>query len=298
MRHSTFFSGLGVILASVLMACGAAAEDLKIIGQPSDGKMGFQPAATPVAHDLQWLDGMMTTIMAGIVIFVTVLLLYVIFRFNSRANPTPAKFTHNTPLEITWTLVPVVILVFIGSFSLPVLFEELEAPKPDITIKVTGNQWYWSYKYMDAGFGYDSFLLPKDKLAAQGYDASQYLLAVDAPMVVPVGKTVVVKVTGADVIHSWTVPAFGVKQDAVPGRLATAWFKPTKEGIYFGQCSELCGKDHAFMPIEVKVVSEAAYEAWLANAKKQYASADPAPADAPARAPASARAPVRLASNE
>ena len=300
MRLSTFFSGLGAVSASLLIAGSAAAQDLKVIGQPIDGKMGFQPAATPVAHELQWLDGMMTTIMTGIVIFVTLLLLYVIFRFNARANPTPAKFTHNSPLEVAWTLIPIVILVFIGSFSLPVLFKELEIPKADITIKVTGNQWFWSYEYTDAGFSFDSFMLAKDELAKNGYDKSEYLLAVDAPVVVPVGKTVVVKITGADVIHSWTVPAFGVKQDAVPGRLAEAWFKADKEGVYFGQCSELCGKDHAFMPIEIRVVSQADYDKWLVEAKKEYASAAPArtTTDFASAAPASAAAPLRLASND
>ncbi|MFC2969779.1 cytochrome c oxidase subunit II [Acidimangrovimonas pyrenivorans] len=303
MRLSTIFSGLGATSASLMIAGGALAQNVKIIGQPVDGKMGFQPAGTPVAQELQRLDGMMTYIMTGIVIFVTLLLLYVIFRFNSRANPTPAKFTHNTPLEITWTLVPILILVVIGSFSLPVLFKELEIPKADLTIKVTGNQWFWTYQYPDEGFSFDSFMLGKDELANKGYDKSEYLLAVDEPVVVPVGKTVVVQITGADVIHSWAVPAFGVKQDAVPGRLAEAWFKAEKEGVYFGQCSELCGKDHAYMPIEVKVVSQADYDKWLANAKKEFASNKPAKkpttdfASAAPSAPAGAM-PLRLASND
>lgn len=303
MRLSTIFSGLGATSASLMIAGGALAQDAKIIGQPVDGKMGFQPAGTPVAQDLQWLDGFMTYIMTGIVIFVTLLLLYVIFRFNSRANPTPAKFTHNTPLEITWTLVPILILVVIGSFSLPVLFKELEIPKADLTVKVTGNQWFWTYQYPDDGITFDSFMLAKDELAKKGYDNSQYLLAVDQPLVVPVGKTVVVQVTGADVIHSWTVPAFGVKQDAVPGRLAEAWFKAEKEGVYFGQCSELCGKDHAYMPIEVKVVSQADYDKWLVEAKKEFASNQPAKAPATDFASAAPAAPagampLRLASND
>ncbi|MEY4305679.1 MAG: hypothetical protein RIT52_1854, partial [Pseudomonadota bacterium] len=177
--------------------------------------------------------------------------------------------THNTPLEVLWTLVPVLVLVFIGSFSLPQLFKQQDFTevKADLTIKVTGNQWFWSYEYPDEGVSFDSFLLPKDQLAAAGYDESLYLLATDTAVVVPVGKTVLVQVTGADVIHSWKVPAFGVMQDAVPGRLAQTWFKAEKEGIFFGQCSEICGKDHAFMPITVKVVSEAAYAKWLEAAK-------------------------------
>jgi len=183
----------------------------------------------------------------------------------------PAKFTHNTPIEITWTLVPVLILVFIGAFSLPVLFKQQEIPAADVTIKVTGYQWYWSYEYPDSEFAFDSFMLQPDELAEYGYSQDEYRLATNAAMVVPVNKTVVVQVTGGDVIHSWTIPAFGVKQDGIPGRLAELWFKAEQEGIYFGQCSELCGKDHAFMPITVKVVSQEAYDAWLGRAIDEYA---------------------------
>lgn len=256
--------GLGVLLSST-----AVAQSLEVIGAPTPEGMGFQPASTEVASGLQSLDHMILIIISVITVFVTALLLIVIFRFNRRANPTPARFTHNTPLEVMWTLVPVLVLVFIGSFSLPQLFKQQDFTevKADLTIKVTGNQWFWSYEYPDEGVSFDSFLLPKDQLAAAGYDESLYLLATDTAVVVPVGKTVLVQVTGADVIHSWKVPAFGVMQDAVPGRLAQTWFKAEKEGIFFGQCSEICGKDHAFMPITVKVVSEAAYAKWLEAAK-------------------------------
>ena len=256
--------GLGVLLSST-----AVAQSLEVIGAPTPEGMGFQPASTEVASGLQSLDHMILIIISVITVFVTALLLIVIFRFNRRANPTPARFTHNTPLEVMWTLIPVLVLVFIGSFSLPQLFKQQDFTevKADLTIKVTGNQWFWSYEYPDEGVSFDSFLLPKDQLAAAGYDESLYLLATDTAVVVPVGKTVLVQVTGADVIHSWKVPAFGVMQDAVPGRLAQTWFKAEKEGIFFGQCSEICGKDHAFMPITVKVVSEAAYVKWLEAAK-------------------------------
>ncbi|MEY5038780.1 MAG: hypothetical protein RL472_1886 [Pseudomonadota bacterium] len=256
--------GLGVLLSST-----AVAQSLEVIGAPTPEGMGFQPASTEVASGLQSLDHMILIIISVITVFVTALLLIVIFRFNRRANPTPARFTHNTPLEVMWTLIPVLVLVFIGSFSLPQLFKQQDFTevKADLTIKVTGNQWFWSYEYPDEGVSFDSFLLPKDQLAAAGYDESLYLLATDTAVVVPVGKTVLVQVTGADVIHSWKVPAFGVMQDAVPGRLAQTWFKAEKEGIFFGQCSEICGKDHAFMPITVKVVSEAAYAKWLEAAK-------------------------------
>ena len=185
------------------------------------------------------------------------------------ANPTPARFTHNSPLEVAWTLIPVLILVFIGSFSLPELFkqQDFKQVEADITIKATGNQWFWSYEYPEEGIAFDSFMLAREDLAANGYDDSLYLLATDTAVVLPVGKTIVVQVTASDVIHAWKVPAFGVMQDAVPGRLAQLWFKAEKEGIYFGQCSEICGKDHAYMPITVKVVSEEAYAKWVEGAK-------------------------------
>ena len=248
-----------------------AQEGLEIIGKPTDGGIGFQPAATELARDLQWLDGMILVIITAVTLFVCGLLLFVIVRYNRKSNPTAASFTHNSPLEVAWTVVPILVLVFIGAFSLPVLFKQQEIPEADVTIKVTGNKWFWSYQYSDHDFSFDSFMLAKDELEEYGYSQSEYLLATDTAVVVPVGKTIVMNVTGSDVIHSWTIPAFGVKQDAVPGRLAQLWFAPEKEGIYFGQCSELCGKDHAYMPITVKVVSEEAYEQWLTGAVEEYA---------------------------
>jgi cytochrome c oxidase subunit 2 len=216
-----------------------------------------------------------------VVIFVCGLLLYVIFRFNSKANPVPRKFTHNTPLEVAWTLVPIVVLIFIGFFSLPTLFNQQEFPKGDVVIKITGNQWYWNYEYKNEEIAFDSYMIGgipldgnntltpavEEQLAQAGYTKDQWLLATDTAMVVPVGKTILLQITGADVIHSWKIPAFAVMQDAVPGRLAQAWFRADREGIFFGQCSELCGKDHAFMPITVKVVSEEAYAKWVEQAK-------------------------------
>jgi cytochrome c oxidase subunit 2 len=265
-------------LSSLLAAMAAfaalpaqAQEGLEIIGKPTDGGTGFQPAATELARDLQWLDGMILVIITAITLFVCALLVFVMVRYNRKSNPTAASFTHNSPLEVAWTVVPILVLVFIGAFSLPVLFKQQEIPEADVTIKVTGNKWFWSYEYSDHDFGFDSFMLAKDELEEYGYSESEYLLATDTAVVVPVGKTIVMNVTGSDVIHSWTIPAFGVKQDAVPGRLAQLWFEPEKEGIYFGQCSELCGKDHAYMPITVKVVSEEAYEQWLTGAVDEYA---------------------------
>ena len=257
-----------------------AEEGLEIIGQPVADGIGFQPAATKLARDLQWLDGMVLIIITAITVFVLGLLAYVIVRYNRKANPNPSTFTHNSPVEVAWTVVPIVILVFIGAFSLPVLFDQQKIPEGEVNIKVTGYQWYWGYEYVDEGFEFESFLIgdgkvltPEVELELQeaGYTRDQFLLATDTAVVVPVDKTVVMQVTGADVIHSWTIPAFGVKQDAVPGRLGQLWFKAEKEGIYFGQCSELCGKDHAYMPITVKVVSQDAYATWLSAAKAEYA---------------------------
>lgn len=244
---------------------------LPIIGAPAHGPAtGFQPAVTEVAHDLHWLDSFVHGIMAVIVVFVTALLLYVIFRFNHRSNPTPARFTHNTKVEIAWTLVPVLILIVIGSLSLPILFKQLEIPEPDLTVKATGNQWYWTYDYTDFGMSFDSLMLAEDELAEHGYSEDLYRLATDTSVVVPVNAVVRLQTTGADVIHSWAMPAFGVKMDAVPGRLNETWFSADTEGVYFGQCSELCGKDHSYMPITVKVVSREAYETWLDWALGEY----------------------------
>ncbi|MDA7427317.1 cytochrome c oxidase subunit II [Primorskyibacter aestuariivivens] len=276
MRLKSLLTGLGATFA----AAPAMAQDLEVIGKPSPAGVGFQPAATELARDLQWLDGMILVIITIITLFVGGLMAYAFLRFNRKANPTPASFTHNTPIEIAWTIIPIAILVLIGSFSLPVLFKQQEIPEGEVVIKVTGYQWYWGYEYVDPGVEgfepsavvYDSFMLPKEELAENGYSDDLYLLATDTAVVVPVGKTVVMQVTAADVIHSWTIPAFGVKQDGVPGRIAELWFNAEKEGVYFGQCSELCGKDHAYMPITVKVVSEEAYQEWLTGAYEEYAS--------------------------
>ncbi len=254
-------------VTTMMLAGSVAAEALQEIGVPRPAGMGFQPASTPVAVEAQGLENMVLWIIGVITVFVCALMLYVIVRFNAKANPTPAKFTHNTPIEVAWTLVPILVLVFIGSFSLPALFDQMEIPAADLTVKVTGNQWFWSYAYPDANVSFDSVLLEKKDLAAAGYKDSDYLLAVDNALVVPVNKVIKVEMTGADVIHAWAVPAFAVMHSAVPGRLGETWFKATQEGIYFGQCTSLCGQGHAYMPIEVKVVSQEAYDKWLEQAK-------------------------------
>ena len=287
MKHLLSFSGLMAAFSAVpaMAQENLRIDGLEIIGEPVDGKMGFQPAVTRVAQDIHDLDHLILIIITLITIFVTGLILWVAILYNRKRNPVAASFTHHTPVEILWTVAPIVILVLIGAYSLPILFRQQEIPQADLTIKATGNQWYWSYEYVDEGFGFDSYMIGAPavggenrktpeviaQLEAAGYTEQQFLLATDTAVVIPVGQTIVVQVTGSDVIHSWAMPAFGVKQDAVPGRLAETWFTAEKEGVYFGQCSELCGNAHAYMPITVKVVSEEAYAEWLGNAKEEYA---------------------------
>ena len=271
------WAGIGATFAAGFAAAQTAnlREGLDIIGAPTPGAIGFQPGVTEVARDIRALDAFLLVIMAAIVLFVTALLIWSIVRHNEKANPTPATFTHNTKIEITWTVVPLVILVVIGAFSLPVLFKQQTIPEADVVVKATGYQWYWGYEYPEHGIAYDSFMLAEDELADYGYGPDENLLATDTAVVVPTGATVVVQVTAADVIHSWTVPAFGVKQDGVPGRLAELWFEVEEgqEGVYFGQCSELCGVAHAFMPITVFAVTQEEYDAWIAGDAQEFASA-------------------------
>ena len=290
MRTKSILSGLSASLFATLGATAAFAQSKsdEIVGAPVDGAIGFQPAVTELMQEIVWLNGFLTILCFAIVGFVAALMLWVMVRHNARANKEPATFSHNTPIEVAWTIIPIFILVVIGAFSLPVLWKQQEIPEGDIYIKATGYQWYWGYEYVDEGFAFDSYMIGQPatggnymlteaveaQLVEAGYSASEFLLATDTAVVVPVNKTIVMGITGADVIHAWTIPAFGVKQDAVPGRVAELWFKAEREGTYFGQCSELCGKDHAYMPITVKVVSEEEYAEWLASAKQEYASLD------------------------
>lgn len=276
MRLLTSLGGLAAASMATLLSGAAFGQGLETVGRPLPKGIGFQPPVTEIARDLQFLDHMILIIISVIVVFVTGLLIYVIFRYNARANPKPASFTHNAPLEVAWTLIPIVILVFIGAFSLPVLFKQVEIPAADLTVKITGNQWYWNYEYPEEGVIFDSFLIGDGKvmtpeveaqLVAAGYVKEDFLLATDTALVVPINKVISVQLTGSDVIHGWMVPALGMQMSAVPGRLSQLWFKAEREGVYFGQCSALCGKDHAYMPITVKVVSQQAYDAWLAAAK-------------------------------
>ena len=240
--------------------------------QPVPWEMGFQPAATPVMEQIENFHHLLLVIITLVTLFVLVLLLYAVWRFSAKRNPMPTKTTHNTLLEMAWTVVPVIILVVIAVPSFKLLYYEDVIPKADMTIKATGHQWYWSYEYPDNGkIGFDSLVVPDDQLK-QG---QVRLLSVDNPVVVPVNTTVRVITAAGDVIHSWAVPSFGVKQDAVPGRLNETWFKVTKEGTYYGQCSELCGVNHGFMPIEVQVVSKDKFNSWAASKKAELEGKSP-----------------------
>jgi cytochrome c oxidase subunit 2 len=249
--------------ASVLASSPARTAPDATVGQPT-GAMGFQPQVTPIGEEALWFHNViLMPLITAISIFVLALLVYVMIRFRRSANPVPSRTTHNTLLEVVWTLVPVLILVAIAVPSIRLLAHQYAPPKADITVKATGNQWYWTYTYPDHG----GFELVSNGLSDA--DAKKRgeprLLAVDERMVVPQGATVKVIVTAADVIHSWGVPAFWTKIDAVPGRLNETWFKTDKPGVYYGQCFELCGARHAYMPIAVEVLPPAQFAAWIAS---------------------------------
>jgi len=260
--------------AGILSFTGSlAVAEESVAGRPVADGMGFQRAVTQIAHDIHWLDDFLLIIITAISLFVTALLAIVVVRYNRKANPKPATFTHNAVLEVVWTSIPVLILVVIAIPSLRLLFLQIDVPEPDLTIKATGNQWYWSYEYPDEQISFDSLMIGQGasgatpevvaELEQHGYTADDWLLATDTRVVVPVDAVVHVLVTGADVIHAWTIPSFGSKVDAVPGRLNETWFKAEEPGVYFGQCSELCGKDHSYLPIVVAVMTQADYDNWV-----------------------------------
>ena len=251
---------LGLTVAGMTLAAGGAAFG----AQPKPWEMTLQEAATPVMEDIISFHNLLLVLITLITLFVLALLVIVVVKFNAKANPVPSRTTHNTLIEVAWTLIPVLILVAIAVPSFRLLFKQLDLPKADLTVKATGKQWYWSYSYPDNGkFEFDS-LMAQDK--------QPRLLGVDNEMVVPVNKVIRVQTTGADVIHAFAVPSFGIKIDSIPGRLNETWFKATKVGMYYGQCSELCGKDHAFMPIAVRVVTDQEFATWVEAAKKKYAT--------------------------
>jgi cytochrome c oxidase subunit 2 len=280
-------TGVAAGAMAAFWGVSALAEDL--VGQPTPGAIDMQPGVTPLRHDAIFFhNAILLPIITAIVLLVLGLLMWCVVRYNSRANPVPAKWSHNTVVEVIWTLAPVLILVFISIFSFKLLFAYHDMPKPDLTIKATGYQWYWGYEYPDQKIPeFVSNILPEDQAKARGVP---YRLAATQPIVVPVNKTVRVLVTGADVIHAFAVPSFGVIMDAIPGRVNETWFKVERVGTYYGQCRELCGIDHAFMPIEVRVVTQPEFDAWVASKHGAAPAATPTTAAAAIGAPVAASA--------
>jgi cytochrome c oxidase subunit II len=272
--------GTALMTPFAALAQGAAPGN----GQPVPWQLGLQESASTVMDGVSWFHALLVVIIIAISLFVLALLVYVGMKFNEKANPTPSKTTHNTAIEVAWTVVPVLILLAIVIPSFRLLKYQEEIPPSDVTIKVTGKQWYWTVEYAkdSGGFGFDAIMLDDKQRGdavqkgAKPQDVPR-LLAVDNEIVVPVNKVIRVQVTAADVMHAFAMPALGIKRDAVPGRLNETWFRATREGIYYGQCSELCGTNHAFMPAAIRVVSDARYAEWLEEAKKKFASTDDAP---------------------
>ncbi|MFP4539241.1 MAG: cytochrome c oxidase subunit II [Dichotomicrobium sp.] len=252
--------------ALAALFCALAAPSA-IAQQPEPWALGMQDAATPIMAQIVNFHWLVLVIITAIVLLVTGLLAWVVIRCNRSVNPEPARFHHNTPLEVVWTVVPILILIVIAIPSFRLLYAQQSYPTPDLTIKATGYQWYWQYDYPDQGFSFGSYMVEDADLQ----EDQPRLLSVDADVVVPVDKTVQVLVTSADVIHSWTVPAFGSKIDAIPGKITRTWFRATETGTFYGQCSELCGTRHAFMPIAVRVVTQEEYDTWLEQAQEEYA---------------------------
>ena len=280
-RGLAFLSGAFLLIVATSAMAG-------ILGQPSPGQIGFQEGVTPIAHEIHWFhDWLLTPIITIISLFVLGLLAYIVVNFNEKANPVPSKTTHHTGLEVAWTVIPVLILVIIAIPSFRLLNHQLIEPKAEVTIKVTGKVWNWIYDYpkdQNGPFTFDSIIKQDADLKPELGDVR--MLAVDNEAVLPVDTVVRLEITSQDVIHSFVVQAFGVRMDAVPGRLSTVWFKAEKEGMFYGQCSKLCGKDHAYMPIAIRIVSKEKYAAWLVEAKTKFASNGAAPQAFASAAPA------------
>jgi cytochrome c oxidase subunit II len=260
-------------LAASLVSLIAPKAGAALLGAPEQGGIGFLPGNSQIADDLMWFhNGILLPVIIGISLLVLALIVYIVWRFNETANPVPSRRTHNGLLEVTWTVLPALVLVVIAVPSFRLLADQLIIPAPDLTVKVTASQWHWNYGYpkSEGGFAFDS-LYVEDKDLKPGQPR---VITADHEMVVPVGRVIEVDVTSQDVIHSFSVPSFGIKIDAIPGRLNKTWFKADHEGMFYGQCSNICGIDHAFMPINVRVLSQSDYEAWLVEAKKQFAVSD------------------------
>ena len=264
-------AGAAGMAAVGMIGIGRAAMAEDIIGQPLPDQIGLQPAASALADEVHHFHNViLMPLITVISLFVMGLLLWIIVRYNSKANPVPSKTTHHTLLEVVWTVVPVLILIMISIPSVKLLYHQLEIPKPDLTIKAIGHQWYWSYEYPDNGnFTFDARIAARSAQEAQDMKVIR-LLDTDNEVVLPVGKNIRIQITAADVIHSWTIQSFGIKHDGIPGRINESWFNIEKPGIYYGQCSELCGNDHAYMPIKVRAVSPEEFEKWAAEAQTKF----------------------------
>lgn len=259
-------------LAGVLAAAGLLLPGVAAAAEPEPWQLGFQPAVTPVARDIHDLHDLLLTIIVAISLFVLALLVYVVLRFNEKNNPTPSRTSHHTVIEVLWTVVPVLILVVIAIPSFKLLYFMDRTEKPEMTLKAIGHQWYWTYQYQDHGnFTFDSLMVPTDQLQP----GQRRLLEVDNRVVLPVDTNIRLLVTSEDVLHAWAMPAFGVKLDTIPGRLNESWFRIEREGVYYGQCSELCGVNHAFMPIAIEAVSKEAFQKWVTEAQNKFAAVPP-----------------------
>lgn len=275
MTHTRFWTFFAAVFGIALAASVPA-----LAGSPTEWGLGLQPAASTSAERLHDFHDMLLIIISAITLFVFLLLVYVAVRYNKRANPEPSNTTHNVLLEVIWTVIPVVILIVIAVPSFKILYKNDRIEKPDMTLKITGYQWYWGYEYPDHdGINFMSYMVQEDDLK----EGQKRLLSTDMPVVLPVDTNISILVTAADVIHSWTIPAFGVKIDAIPGRTNETWFRIEEPGVYYGQCSEICGKDHAFMPIEIHAVSKEEFKEWVNTTKEEYARNDVWQADVPVK---------------
>lgn len=270
MKHLALL--ITLLATFIFSSVQAYAQELEVIGIARDGQLGFQESASTVKDKIYEFHHLLLWIIGGITLFVLGLLMWVVIRYNDKVNPIPATFTHNKFWERTWTLVPVLILIVIAIPSFRLMYYQGQTPEPDITIKATGYQWYWGYDYLDEDISFLSYMIPEDEVDVSAGQVR--LLSVDNPVVVPVNKNIQILTTAADVIHAIAIPSFGVKKDAIPGRINETWFKATRTGIFYGQCSEICGTGHAYMPIEIRVVTQEEYEAWLEEAKVEFGSID------------------------
>ncbi len=283
MKRGALIAGI----ATIVMSFASAAQAM--VGAPTPGGVNLQEPATAIMREIRDFHTLLVWLIVAISAFVLALLLWVMIRFNRRMNPTPKKFTHNMLVEVIWTIVPVLILVGIAWKSFPLIYAQERIPEAELTLKVTGNSWFWNFEYPDAGVSIAANLLPEEDARAEG---RPYLLATTEPLLVPVGTTVRVLVTSNDVIHAFAVPAFGVKEDAIQGRVNETWFNVEREGVFYGQCSELCGVNHAYMPIEIHAVSRAEFDAWIAAQGGSFAASEPAPTEGETPATEPAAAPI------